>query len=610
MTRFFTLIGITIMVFSYFGCSSDEEPSGMDSPLMPDTSEETPEMIETADVVHLTDDVVLENIYAAEVEKLEDKTPVQIVTVLEGTQRVTIKARFRGVRYFRFGFPLYECELLSEDVEKMGGIAAGMSGSPVGPPGKIMGALAYGDNFSAAPTRFWVTAIDAMESAREHQTFGDELAENLAAAPSGQINAVYAPVKTPLMITGIKPNRLKHLTSYLKGSRSDYIEIFADVGGAPAAPSTDRDLMAGDMIGVAIATGDVVNAIGFGTVTQVYDDNTFVAFGHPFSQYGDGKTSLPVYRAVVNGLVPNLQSTYKSVSAYGDPIGTVTKDLIPAIVGELGEAPEMIPFNIKYQRNKDIIEKEHEVAYGYELYIPIIAAVTQDAIRLETSPTTVEVTIKLGFKESQKYYTETFMSASDDTFIDILLNTQRIISAFTDTFNNKSEKATLTSVDLTIMEKPQIMLATIHEVIVPDKIARGTTATVTVVLLPHWSAVQDGERKIERHVTLEIPQDYSLGDAWISVFSKDPEDSFFGFDFDLDFDIDTDSDSDLPPENLDELIEKLEDDQNESPGLITTVLSDEIVFPDDLIFDEPKNEFTLEGFIVTGQESERVEITQ
>ena len=87
------------------------------------------------------------------------------------------------------------------------------------------------------------------------------------------------------------------------------------------------------MIGAAIATGDIANAIGLGTVTQVYD-NKFVAFGHPM--FGDGKSALPVYRAVVNGIVPNLMISYKSASAYGNPIGTVTKDLTPAIVGELG----------------------------------------------------------------------------------------------------------------------------------------------------------------------------------------------------------------------------------------------------------------------------------
>lgn len=606
--RLFTIIGIGIIIFSFFSCSSDEEPTDTDSLMIPDTTDETPNIIEMLDVAPLSDDVVLEDMYTAEIEELEDKTPVQIVTVLEGTQRVTINAQFRGIRNFGFGFPLYECELMSEDVEKMGGIASGMSGSPVGPPGKVMGALAYGDYFATAPTRFWVTPIDVMESLREHETFGDELEEHLAGAPSIQVNSVYAPVKTPLMITGINPSRLEHLATYLKGPRFDYFEIFAGVGGVSAAPSVDRNLMAGDMIGVAVATGDVVNAIGFGTLTQIYDDDTFVAFGHPFSAFGDGKTSLPVYRAVVNGLVPNLQSSYKSVSAYGDPIGTITKDLVPAIVGQLGVIPDTIPFNITYQRAEKIIQKKHNVSYGYELYIPIIAAVTQDAIRLETSPTTVEVTIKLNFKESQNSYTETFIAVSDDTYIDILFNTQRIISTFTDTFNNTTEKATLTSVEMTIEEKPEIMLATLQEVIVPDEIVRGTTTTITIVLLPHWSAIQDGERKIEKQVTLEIPIDYPLGDAWISVYAEDTYDSFFGFFFDTDFD--SDSDSDLLPENLDELIEKLEENQNESPDLITIVLSDDIVSTYDTISDEPQNTITVDGFIVTGEKSESVEITQ
>ena len=604
MKHFLKLFCIVMLFFS-FGCSSDEEPSDEEpSDVEPSVVAEMPpepvEIEETTEIVPLPDAAFLASLYAPEVESLEDKTRVEIVTVLEGTQRVAIPARFRGIRDFGFGFPLYECELMSEEVEALGGIAAGMSGSPVGPPGKIMGALAYGDNFSSAPTRFWVTSIDAMERARDHQTFGDELAEHLAGAPSA-VRSVYAPVKTPLMISGIRPHRLKELSSYLTGSGNDYLELFAAAGRAPAAPATDRDLMAGDMIGVAIATGDVVNAIGYGTVTEVYDDNTFVAFGHPFSAYGNGKNALPVYRAVVNGLVPNLQSTYKSTSAYGDPIGTVTKDLIPAIVGELGEAPETISLTIKYQRGKDVIEKSHEIAYGYERYIAAIAATTQDAIRLETSPTTVEVTLELHFKETEKTYTETFMAASEDTFIDVFSKTERIVSAFTDTFANTAGAATLTSVEMTIREEPQIRVARIHEVIAPDEIVRGTTATFTVVLIPHWNTVEDGDRKIEEQVTLAIPSDYPLGFAWISVFSENPEDDLFD-------DLFSEVDFGTPAEDLDELIETLEDDQPAAQGEMTIVLSEDIVFPDDFIFDEPQNEITLDAYIVTGSESEFVEI--
>ena len=142
MRKFFVLASIAIIVLSQFGCSSDEKQ----------TEVENPAVIDEASVFSgapLLGDVVLENMYEDEARKLTDKTPVQIVTVLEGTNRVTLEAQYRGVRDFGFGFPLYEFELTDKIAEAMGGIAQGMSGSPVGPPGRIMGALAYGDNFAA-----------------------------------------------------------------------------------------------------------------------------------------------------------------------------------------------------------------------------------------------------------------------------------------------------------------------------------------------------------------------------------------------------------------------------------------------------------------------------
>ena len=613
MKHFFPLIGVAVMIFCCFGCSSEEEaPVEPDPSMIADT--EADETVEVSAVLPLADTVVLENMYTAEAERLADETPVQIVTVLQDSERVTINARFRGVRDFGFGFPIYECELMSEEVERMGGIAAGMSGSPVGPPGRIMGALAYGDNFSTAPTRFWVTAIDAMESGLTHQTFDEVLAEKLAGAPAlGSPLATYAPVKTPLMVTGIKPHRLQYLAGFFKDARFDAIQLLGAVGNAPAAPTANKDLKAGDMIGVAISTGDVVNAIGFGTVTQVYDDNTFIGFGHSFSDYGAGKTAYPVYRAVVNGLVPNLQSTYKSTAATGDPIGTIHKDLIFGIVGEIGVIPEMIQVNIEYERDKHVSEKHHEVAYGEEAFIGLLAALTFDAIRLETSPSTINVTLQLHFKETDETYTETFLSASDDTFFDLYENTDEVISAFTDPFSNTVAKATLTSVDLTIREMPEIQVATLHEVSVPEPLIRGETATVRIVLLPHWSAVDKGERRIEKSVSLAVPRDFSDDFAWLSVVAKDPDDfdfgDDFGFDFDFDFDTDLEDEEQRPPENLDELIAQLTEQQAPPPGEIKVILSEDPVYPGDFIFDDdPQEEIVLEHFIVTGSEQILVSI--
>lgn len=551
------LIGIAFMVFCYFGCSSEDLTSP--NPVVPAATDwySAP----------LLGDVVLENMYESESRTLPDKTPVQIVTVIEGTGRVVLNARFRGVRDFGFGFPLYECELFDEAAEAMGGIAKGMSGSPVGPPGRVMGALAYGDSFAKAPTRFWVTAIDAMEASIDHQTFGDRM-ETAPAAPSAGINAVYAPVKTPLMVTGLQPLRLEQLSQFLKGSRYDFIELFSDVGGAPAAPSTvPTRLAAGDMIGVAVATGDVVNAIGFGTVTQVYDDGTFVAFGHPMN--GDGKTSLPVYRAVGNGIVPSYEASYKSAAAYGNPIGTITKDLKPAIVGELDVLPPMIPVKLTYQiENDTAVEKNHKVAYGQESFIPAIAAMTIDAIRQEQSPGTVDVTLSLAFKETKRVYTEHFLIPSPSPFMDVLINTDQVLNKFTGLFSNSAGKATLAAVNINVKERPQIYSASIHDVETTTVFA-GTKHTFTVVLLPHWSAQENG-RTIKKEVTLDIPENFE-GEAQLSVTSNSPflDSSFFGdpiFLFDQDFD-----EQQPQPETLDQLIQQMEAAQID-PGVVTITL--------------------------------------
>ena len=98
---------------------------------MPVTVSDETEMVETLQVV---EQVTLENMYESEARNLTSENPLEMITVLEGTSKVKLQVRFRGVRDFGFGFPLYECEWIDDSAEELGGIAQGMSGTPVGPP--------------------------------------------------------------------------------------------------------------------------------------------------------------------------------------------------------------------------------------------------------------------------------------------------------------------------------------------------------------------------------------------------------------------------------------------------------------------------------------------
>lgn len=566
--RVLVFAGIAIAMLCQLSCSPDEEQTQLGNPTLSDS-------IGELNAPRFVGNVVLENMYEDEVRKLASKTPLEIVTVLEGTSKVILQARFRSVRDGPYGSPVYECELIDESAEALGGVAAGMSGSPVGPPGRVMGALAFTYAFSKPPYRFLVTPIDYMEEAINHPTFGEFLEEEAApAAPALAIHSFYGPVKTPMTITGIQPHRIQELSSYFSDSRFNFVELVGDIGGAPAAPpaGATTQLSAGDMIGAAVVTGDVVNLIGFGTVTQVYDDK-FVAFGHPF--FADGTSALPVYRAVTHGIVPSLVVSRKSVSAYGNPIGTITKDLHPAIVGDLGPGPAMFPVKVSYRPiNNTPIEKHHVVAYGQEWGISFVAAVTMDALRMERNAATVEGTVTLHFHETETVYTEKFRTASSNPFFDVFIGTGSIINSFTDTLTNSAGKATLKAVLIDIVDTPQIARAEIDEIIVPAEVMPGETLTVSIVLLPHWSTA-GAERTIQRDVTLDIPADFPAGEATLTVSADaSADDTEFErlFGDILDDILDQEEEDEKPlPRNLDELIQQKEEDQMDA-GLLTITL--------------------------------------
>ena len=643
MKRVLVFAGITLAMLYQLSCSPDEQQIQSENPITNDATG-------ILNAPRFVGDVVLENMYEAEVRKLTSKTPLEIITVLEGTSKVILEAQFRTVRDGPFGTPVYECELIDESAEALGGVAAGMSGSPVGPPGRVMGALAFAYSYSKPPYRFLVTPIDYMEAAIEHPTFGEFLEEEGApGAPALAINSLYEPVKTPMIITGIQSHRIQELSSYFSDSRFNFVELLGDIGGAPAAPpvgATTR-LSAGDMIGAAVVTGDVTNLIGFGTVTQVYDD-TFVAFGHPL--LADGKSALPIYRAVTHGILSRLVLSTKSVSAYGNPIGTISKDLHPAIVGELGPGPAMIPVKFSYHPvNNTPIEKHHVVAYGQEWAISIVAGITMDAIRMERNAATVEGTVTLHFQETETVYTETFRAASSNQFFDVFLETGSIIDAFTNTLKNSAGKATLKAVSISVVDKPQIAKAEIDAISVPAEVMPGESLTVSIVLLPHWSTA-GAERTIQRDVILDIPADFPTGEATLTVSADastaDTEfERLFG-DI-LDDILDQEEEDEKPlPRNLDELIQQKVDDQMDA-GLITITLepslfgglplpegfplnipeageADEIPegfpfpdgfplpealpVPDDSEKESVEVELIIEGFIVTGSKEEQIRI--
>lgn len=235
-------------------------------------------------------------------------------------------------------------------IAKTGGIAAGMSGSPVYVGNKLIGAIGYGWNFSEH-TLGLVTPVEDMESVWDwpekkvifhdvplgrpetEETQEDE--KNADPAPGGsgedkitnEARALLNPL-APLFVDGLSARKTRDIASLLGESRS----VPGGSSGEDLPVERGATLLPGEAITVLLAWGDVT--IGStGTLTALSKDGRFIGFGHPF--LGRGAVNFPVARAYIHSVVPSLESPFK----VGSPLqifGTVTHDRPQAIAGRIG----------------------------------------------------------------------------------------------------------------------------------------------------------------------------------------------------------------------------------------------------------------------------------
>lgn len=203
-------------------------------------------------------------------------------------------------------------------IERSGGIAQGMSGSPVYIDGKLAGAVAYGKAFSD-PKYCFLTPIEEMLALFDEST----------PRPSA-----FLPKNTPLMVSGFTPDAVDYLNDKLKSFKLKAYGVSAGKGDL-----SNVKLEPGSSIGVSLARGDMeIGAIG--TVTWKGDDGKILAFGHPFLQRGAADYFMT--NAWIFASVPNIESAFK-VGAIGDVVGKVVQDRSVGIGGVLNEYPHIVP---------------------------------------------------------------------------------------------------------------------------------------------------------------------------------------------------------------------------------------------------------------------------
>jgi hypothetical protein len=141
-----------------------------------------------------------------------------------------------------------------------------------------------------------------------------------------------------------------------------------NMGASETSSSAPAALRPGDVVAVALATGDISLA-GTGTVSHV-DGNRILAFGHPMLSLG--ATELPMAAAEVVTILPSQLNSIK-VANTGGIIGAFSQDRLSGIYGEIGRQAPMVAVDVVFptRSNRRAL---HFEAVRHEQLLPAIAA--------------------------------------------------------------------------------------------------------------------------------------------------------------------------------------------------------------------------------------------
>ena len=297
--------------------------------------------------------------------------------------------------------PVYMVEASDSVLVALGGIAKGMSGSPIFSPQGAWGAIAFG--FSAQdspPYYFFATPMEWVIGKRGTVP----LAKRAATWDDNSIE----PLDIPLLSTGL--NRIQLAPEGRSSPLSNAV---------PAGLTTQRQtsFAAGRPLAVGVLLGELTLG-SIGTISFV-DGNRVYGFGH--SMDDAGPVSLPIIEAVVLGEISSLSSPFKFATLNPTVRGTLTEDRIPAVRGILGEGPELVPIRSTYTfpsgAEEELLHRMPVVGVSLDRSVDLVAGAFFRPLlgRVENDPDhSIRVTADVSFDVTDSTLSRTRLYASPE----------------------------------------------------------------------------------------------------------------------------------------------------------------------------------------------------
>src|SRR6185312_7006380 len=208
------------------------------------------------------------------------------------------------------------------------------------------------------------------------------------------------PLTTPLMTSGMSPVMLKLAEPLFRAYGMTALQAGGS-GGSDATTDAPAKLEPGSVLAVPLLTGDM-DMTAIGTVTEVIGNLVF-GFGHSFNN--EGYVSVPMGAGRINGVIPNMQTSFKLGSLTRE-VGSLTTDQSVGVSGLVGRSAPTIPleFHVSYADGSAPRTYKFQAAV-HSKFTPMLAGLALGAAITGPSElpqyNTVEYQLKLQFANGQ-----------------------------------------------------------------------------------------------------------------------------------------------------------------------------------------------------------------
>ena len=318
------------------------------------------------------------------VDQLQRGMMAKGFTVSRGTEPEPFSAEVLGVLENGIGpgRDMIMVDAHSPEIDRVGGIWYGMSGSPVYLDGKLLGAVAYGLSFGPSTVAGLTPAEDMMDildypkeeddvaAARTVHVPRQErrsIAESTD-TPRDEVGSDFHQLKLPVSISGLSPRAMHRVAKMLDRENAPVVPYAGSsvAAGETAAPG---DVHAGDNFAATLSYGDISYA-GVGTTTLVCDGMA-VSFGHPFDFVG--ATELGANQADAITIVKDpIFGAFKLANVTAG-VGTLDQDRLAGVRSELGVLPALVPITSTVTAENNGRSRTGETDVVDSDYVPFLA---------------------------------------------------------------------------------------------------------------------------------------------------------------------------------------------------------------------------------------------